>query len=526
MKRGVLKLSKTTGKKMLLTAAFMAFATLLSKVLGLVRDSMLTAYFGSGMESDAFLTASTIPTQLFDVVIGGVISATFIPVFNDIMTKKSKDEAMRFVNKFITLVLLAAVIISVIGIIFASPLVTLQAPSYDAQKHLLAQQLTAIMFPMIIFTGLAFSCVGLLQSFGEYNVPSIISLVSNIAIILYYVLFGKKFGVYGLAVTMVIAWSLQLVIQLPFLKRFGVRYRPDFRFKDPSIKQAALLAGPMLISTWVQPLYSLVNQRLASNVASAVTYIQQSSRLYIIVTGVFSFVVTNLIFPKLSQAVAENNKEEANSLIVTSLKSIFLVILPIMAVFMVAAEPIANVMYGHGKMSAEGVQNIGYLLKLYSIGMLALAANEVLSKAFFSMQDSKPPMRNSIVSMVVNIALAYALYHYMSTPGLALATVGGSVTNALLNYICMVRKHPGMFTKSDKLSIVKIVICGIVMYAAMYISFSFVSGRVEISSIFGSIIAAGVSGAVSALIYLASCMVMKIDIITDLIKNFKGGKKA
>lgn len=504
----------------------MAFATLLSKVLGLVRDSMLTAYFGSGMESDAFLTASTIPTQLFDVVIGGVISATFIPVFNDIMTKKSKDEAMRFVNKFITLVLLAAVVISVIGIIFASSLVTLQAPSYDAQKHLLAQQLTAIMFPMIIFTGLAFSCVGLLQSFGEYNVPSIISLVSNIAIILYYVLLGKKFGVYGLAVTMVIAWSLQLIIQIPFLKRFGVRYRPDFRFKDPSIKQAALLAGPMLISTWVQPLYSLVNQRLASNVASAVTYIQQSSRLYIIVTGVFSFVVTNLIFPKLSQAVAENNKEEANSLIVTSLKAIFLVILPIMVVFMVAAEPIANVMYGHGKMSAEGVQNIGYLLKLYSIGMLALAANEVLSKAFFSMQDSKPPMRNSIVSMVVNIALAYLLYHYMSTPGLALATVGGSVTNALLNYICMVRKHSGMFAKSDKISIVKIIICGIVMYAAMYLSFSFVSGRVETSSILGSIIAAGVSGVVSVLLYLASCMVLKVDVITDLIKNFKGGKKA
>ena len=504
----------------------MAFATLLSKVLGLVRDSMLTAYFGSGMGSDAFLTASTIPTQLFDVVIGGVISATFIPVFNDIMTKKSKDEAMRFVNKFITLVLLAAVVISVIGIIFASSLVTLQAPSYDAQKHLLAQQLTAIMFPMIIFTGLAFSCVGLLQSFGEYNVPSIISLVSNIAIILYYVLLGKKFGVYGLAVTMVIAWSLQLIIQIPFLKRFGVRYRPDFRFKDPSIKQAALLAGPMLISTWVQPLYSLVNQRLASNVASAVTYIQQSSRLYIIVTGVFSFVVTNLIFPKLSQAVAENNKEEANSLIVTSLKAIFLVILPIMVVFMVAAEPIANVMYGHGKMSAEGVQNIGYLLKLYSIGMLALAANEVLSKAFFSMQDSKPPMRNSIVSMVVNIALAYLLYHYMSTPGLALATVGGSVTNALLNYICMVRKHSGMFAKSDKISIVKIIICGIVMYAAMYLSFSFVSGRVETSSILGSIIAAGVSGVVSVLLYLASCMVLKVDVITDLIKNFKGGKKA
>lgn len=516
----------SSGKKMLFTAVFMAFATLLSKVLGLVRDSMLTAYFGSGLESDAFLTASTIPTQLFDVVIGGVISATFIPVFNDIMTKKNKDEAMKFVNKFITLILIASIVISVLGIVFASPLVTLQAPSYEADKHILTQQLTAIMFPMIIFTGLAFSCVGLLQSFGEYNIPSVISLVSNAAIILYYVLFGKKFGVYGLAVTMVIAWSLQLIIQLPFLHKMGVRYRPDFHFKDPAIKQAALLAGPMLISTWVQPLYSLVNQRLASNVPSAVTYIQQSSRLYIIVTGVFSFVVTNLVFPKLSQAVASNDKKEANSLIVTSLKSIFLVILPIMAVFMVAAEPIANVMYGHGKMSGEGVASIGNLLRLYSIGMLALAANEVLSKAFFSMQDSKPPMRNSIVSMVVNIGLAYLLYHFMSTPGLALATVGGSVVNAVLNYICMVRKHPGMFAKSDKVTIVKIVVCGIVMYAVMYFVFNLLSGRIDTSSIIGSILTAGISGAAALIIYLAACLVLRIDTVTDILKTLKGGKTA
>ncbi len=506
---------------MLLTAAFMAMATLLSKVLGLVRDSMLTAYFGSGMESDAFLTASTIPTMLFDVVIGGVISATFIPVFNDIVAKKNRDEAMKFVNKFITLILTVSVVIAVAGIIFASPLVTLQAPNYDSAKHALTANLTAIMFPMIIFTGLAFSCVGLLQSFGEYNIPSIISLISNIAIIIYYVIFGKKFGVYGLAVTMVVAWSLQLIIQLPYLKRFGVKYRPDFRFKDSSIKQALMLAGPMLISTWVQPLYSLVNQRLASNIDSAVTYIQQSSRLYIIVTGVFSFVVTNLIFPKLSQAVANNNREEANSLIVTSMKAIFLVILPIMGMFMVLAQPITNIIYGYGKMDAESVDAISGLLQCYSIGMIALAVNEVLSKAFFSMQDSKPPMRNSIISMIVNIILAYVLYNFISTPGLALATVCGSVVNALLNYICMTRKYPGMFKKADGVQIIKIIINAVIMYVLLYFLYNTVTGIVDESTVIGSIAVAVISGGASVLVYLVMCFVLRVDVVTDAINSLK-----
>ena len=205
---------KTSGQKMLLTAGFMAMATLLSKVLGLVRDSLLTAYFGSGLESDAFLTASTIPTTLFDVIIGGVISAAFIPVFNDIMSKKGKDEAMKFVNKFVTLIVCITLFIVVGGIIFRDVLVNIQAPNYTADKHNLAAQLTAIMFPMVIFTGLAFSFVGLLQSFGEYNIPSIISLVSNLAIILYYVVFGKKFGIYDV----VMPFDSKIIMPLAYNK--------------------------------------------------------------------------------------------------------------------------------------------------------------------------------------------------------------------------------------------------------------------------------------------------------------------
>ncbi len=227
---------------MLATAVFIAAATLLSKVLGQVRDSLLGAYFGAGMESDAFLTASTIPTTLFDVIIGGVISAAFIPVFNRIMAEKPREEADRFVNKYITMILMITAAISVFGIIFRSPLVSFMAPNYDAEKADLAANLTAIMFPMIIFTGLAFSFVGILQSFGEYNVPAIISLVSNTAIILYYVFFGKRFDVYGLAVTMVIAWGLQAAVQLPWIKKFKIRWRPDFRFRDENIISAIKLA--------------------------------------------------------------------------------------------------------------------------------------------------------------------------------------------------------------------------------------------------------------------------------------------
>ncbi len=502
---------------MLTTAIFMVAATLLSKVLGQARDSLLTAFFGAGIESDAFYTASTIPTTLFDVVVGGVISATFIPVFNSIMAERGKDEAMGFVNKFVTMIICITVLISVVGIIFRTQIVSFMASGYEPEKQQLAANLTAIMFPMIIFTGLAFSFVGLLQSFGEYNIPSIISLVSNVAIILYYVTLGKKFGIYGLAVTMIVAWSLQFLIEVPWIKKFGVKFRFDFRFKDKYIKQAIKLAGPMLIATWVQPLYTIVNQRLASNIGSAVTYIQQSSRLYLIVTGVVSFVVTNLIFPKLAQAIADKRHEDAKNLFSVSIRTMFAVILPLMAGFMILSHPVSSVIYHYGQMTSEGISAISTLLKFYSIGMAGLAINEVLSKTFFSMQESKIPMINSIISMVVNVVLAYVLYSVMQTNGLALATACGSICNAVLNAISMKRKYPDMMRKSDIVPILKSLVSTIVMAAAVFAIYRLIGGRFD--GLSGNIILLAICGGAGVIIYALMMLLTGSDEIKQLIKR-------
>lgn len=504
---------------MLFTAVFMIAATLLSKILGQARDSLLTAFFGAGIESDAFYTASTLPTTLFDVVVGGVISATFIPVFNSIMSERGKDEAMSFVNKFVTMIVCISVVISILGILFRTQLVGFMASGYEPEKQQLAANLTAIMFPMIIFTGLAFSFVGLLQSFGEYNIPSIISLVSNLAIILYYATLGKRFGIYGLAVTMIIAWSLQFLIEVPWIRKFGVRFRPDFRFNDKYIVQAIKLAGPMLIATWVQPLYTLVNSRLASNIDSAVTYIQQSSRLYLIVTGVVSFVVTNLIFPKLAQAIADKRSEDAKNLFSMSIRSMFMVILPLMAGFMILSEPIASIIYGYGRMTSEGLAAISALLKCYSIGMAGLAINEVLSKTFFSMQESKVPMINSVISMAVNVVLAYVLFNVMQTNGLAIATACGSICNAVLNAVSMKRRYPEMMQRGDIAPIVKSLASTLVMAAAVWAVYHFTGARFD--GLAGSVILLAICGAVGVIVYAVMLFVTGAEEIKTLIKTVK-----
>ena len=515
-------------EKLLKTAGFMAVATLLAKVCGLIRDSLIAAFFAAGSEAVAFITATRLPTTLFDIVIGGVISATLIPVFNSVMQRESREKAMIFASKFITMILSITVLISIFGIIFSDKLIYFMAPELDITTHDLAAALSSIMFPMIIFTGLAFSFVGILQSFGEYNIPSIISLVSNVTIILYFAVFGKRFGVHGLAVTMLVAWSLQVLIQIPSLKKFKFRYRPSFRFNDPNIKRALLLAGPMLVSTWVQPLYTIVNSRLASGIdgGSAVAYLDYANRLYIIVVGVFSFVVTNLIFPKLSRANAENNTEAAKGLITMSLKAICIVILPLMAGFIILAHPIAGILYDHGKMTAEGVSMTALALSYYSIGMIGLAINEIMSKSFFSMQNSRIPMITAVVSMIFNIVLAYTLSPLLGIAGLALASAGGSIINALLNYICMKKYHRHLLTKSDLISIAKTAASAAVMAVVVYILHRLLSVRVP-AGLLGYLIDGGACAIAGALVYFAVCYAIGVDEVRSIAGGFfkrLGGK--
>lgn len=511
--------------KMLKTAGFMAAATFLAKACGLLRETLITAFFGADSMVDAYFAASQLPTTMFDMVIGGVISASFIPVFNTAFEKENKERAMDFANKFIGMILLVTVILAVFGMLFSHQLITkFLATGFSEDTAVFAARLSSIMFPMVIFTGLAFSFVGILQSFGEFNIPAIISLVSNVAVILYFPLFAKRFGMYGLAAAILVSWSLQVLVQIPALRKTGYRFRPRLDVTDCYIRQALRLALPMLISTWVQPLYSLVNTHFASNVPSAVTVLNCSNRLYLVMTGVFSFVVTNLIFPRLSRTNVSGKTEESRELITGALKAITIVILPIMICFIALSTDVIGAIYEHGKFTRSETLITAPVLACYSVGMIGLAYNEIMSKAFFSMKDSKTPMITALCSMAANILLAWLLFDIIGTPGLALATAGGSIVNAALNFIAFNVKNSRVFAKSDLAEIVKIVISALVM-AAVTVTLSIaLSGMTSDGGMLMYIIHGAVCGGAGILAYLVCLYVIKVDSFRAAVGGVIGGR--
>ncbi|MDD6735851.1 MAG: lipid II flippase MurJ, partial [Clostridiales bacterium] len=241
----------------------------------------------------------------------------------------------------------------------------------------------------------------------------------------------------------------------------------------------------------------------------------------LVVTGVFSFVVTNLMFPKMSRANVSGSDGEAKELLVMSLKLISLVILPVMAVFIVLSKPIIAIIYQHGDFLPADTLRTGSALSCYAIGMIGMAYNEILSKSFFSMQNSKTPMINALISMAANIIAAYTLSGPLGISGLAVASAFGSTVNAVLNYICMRRHYRRLIDKADIADILKMAVSSIAMGIVMLVIYKILLAQTELNLISGIIIGA-VCGIAGLIVYSGGCLVLRIGFVKNILKG--GGK--
>lgn len=450
------------------TAALMAFIILLAKALGLLRDVLVAQAYGTTSAAVAYETASRLPVLIFDFVIGGVVSAAFIPVFSELLVREGKQAAMRYAASYVNMIFCLSTLLTLAGAVFASPLVSLLAPELAPQTKELAVSLTRIMFPMVICTGLAYSFVGILQSLGEFRIPAFISLVSNLIMVAYLVFFSERGGIYGLAAAMLIGWAAQAVIQIPKLRALG--FRPSLRagVYSPHIARSLKLALPILIGTWTQPLCSVINTRFASAIENgrAITALGYANRLYTIIVGVFSFVATNLLFPYFSRAAASGDLAQSRRLMTSSARTLSFIIAPIAAGVAVLAEPFSAVIYQRGEFTAADTAMTATALRCYAAGMLFMAVNEVLTKAFFAEGRPKIPMATSLAATAANLVLVSVLSQF-GIGGIALASGAATAIQCLLNAFAMRRLARTPLPAAELADLGKSVLSALVMGAVL-----------------------------------------------------------
>ncbi|MGN1346341.1 MAG: murein biosynthesis integral membrane protein MurJ [Eubacteriales bacterium] len=503
------------------TAVMMGIIILASKLMGLVRDIMIAGAYGTTVYAIAYETASKLPINIFDFVLGGVVTSAFVPIYSSIALKEGKERALAFAQSYSNLVLALTGTLSIIGVTFAPALVSLIAPELSAECASLAAMLTRIMFPMVIFVGIAFTFVGFLQSEGEYNIPALISLVSNL-IMVGYLAFARSFiddpriSVTGLSAAMLIGWAAQAAVQIPSVRRRGFRWNLRAPIFTPATKRALRNGLPILAATWTTPVCSLINTRVASGIEGgrAIGALGYANRLYIIIVGLFSFVATNLLFPYFARADAAGDTGEKDRMTRRSVKVLTFLIAPISVGVAVLAEPFVSLIYEGGSFTSSDTVITADALRFYAVGMVFAAVCEVLTKAFFAAEKNKYPMIAALVSMTFNVGVILTLGDRLSVGGVALVTGLSSGVNMAVNLFFAYRTGMISRSRADLWDIAKTILSALVMGAAV----DFVHSR---AAALPQLLAFALSVLVGVAVYAVCVTLLRTEEMRGILKKLK-----
>ena len=459
-------------------AGVVGLAVLCSRVLGLAREQIFAALFGGGRVMDAFTIAFRIPNLLRDLFAEGALSTAFVTVFSRTAALQDTAAAWRLADKVATLTAVSLSAITVTGIATAPWLVAALAPGFDPGKAVLTVTLTRIMYPFILLVSLAALVMGMLNARNVFGMPAMASSFFNLGSIVSGVLLGywldPHFGaraILGLAIGTLVGGTLQLVVQLPALRRAGHSFHPDFHWRDPGVRSILRLMGPSVIAASTTQLNVLVNSVFASQLGDGPTFwLTVAFRLMQLPLGIFGVALGTVALPLLARMAATGNTEAFRSELARGMRLTFLMTIPSSIGLMVLAEPIISVLYQHGRFGAHETAESAAALRFYAIGLCGYAALKVLVNAFYALERRRTPMLVSFLAVGLNLALNWTLTVRFNWGhrGLALSTACVATTNFLILYALM-RSHLGRLESRAMLALLsKVALASAVLLLASW----------------------------------------------------------
>jgi len=431
-------------------AGIIGGATFLSRILGFVRDCIIARFFGTTGPAQAFVIAFTIPNMLRDLVGEGAANSAFVPVLTEYKTSHSKEEFWQLANVLLNVMLVVLMFISILGIIFAPFIIRVIAPGFISQPEKLNQtiMLLRVMFPYVLLIGLTAYAAGVLNSLRHFSVPSLVPCVMNIAMIVMPLIFygAGHDSAMILAIAVLIGGVLQLLIQVPVLYKKGLRYNFKSGFRHPAVRQIGKLLAPRALSASVYQLNIIVN-RMCSSLTfivgeGAPAALYYANRLFQFPLAIFGIALAQAVLPTFSLQAQDKTLVKFKETLSFSLRLIFFVSLPAAFGLAILRIPITQVLFQHGKFDAYSTGITATAVLFYSFGLIFYAGNNILNNSFYSLKDTRTPVKIAVAALLVNIFLNLALMWPMKVGGLALSTaLSGALSFMLL--LSFLRKKIG-----------------------------------------------------------------------------------
>lgn len=427
----------------------MGGVTLLSRVLGFVRDVVIARYFGAAAGTDAFFVAFKIPNFMRRLFAEGAFSQAFVPVLAEYREKQGEEELRGFVARVggtLASVLLA---VTVVGVLAAPVLIAVFAPGFldETDKYELAVSMLRVTFPYLLFISLTAFAGAILNSYGRFAVPAFTPVLLNVVMILATVWLAPKLAepVTALAWGVLLAGVVQLLFQLPFVGRLRLLSRPKPDFRDPGVRRIMRLMLPALFAVSITQINLLVDTLIASFlVTGSVSWLYYSDRLVEFPMGVFGIALATVILPNLSQKHAASDPTAFSHTLDWALRLVMLLAVPATLGLLLLAGPVLATLFQYEEFGRNDVTMSARSLMAYSIGLLAFILVKVLAPGYFARQDTKTPVKIGVKAMLANMVFNVILVFPLAHAGLALATSLSAFLNAGLLFLGLRRE--GVYT--------------------------------------------------------------------------------
>ncbi|CAB1369779.1 conserved hypothetical protein; putative inner membrane protein [Denitratisoma oestradiolicum] len=461
---------------LLKTLATVSGMTLLSRVLGFVRDFIIARTFGAGLATDAFFVAFRLPNLLRRLFAEGAFSQAFVPILAEYRNRQGEAETKRLVDHVATALFLTVLVVTLLGMLAAPAIIYLSAPGFsaNAEKFGLTVTLTRITFPYILCMSLVALAAGILNTWSRFALPAFTPVMLNLSMIAGALWLAPYFDppVMALGWAVFLGGMAQLAIQLPALRRIGMLPRFSLLLSDPGVRRILKLMAPAVLGVSVSQLSLLINTIFASFLQSgSVSWLYYADRLMEFPAGLLGAALGTILLPSLSKTHAQGQAQEFSALLDWGLRLTLLLTLPAALALALLAVPLLSTLFQHGAFTATDVLQTRQALVAYSVGLTGLILVKVLAPGFYARQDIRTPVKIALVTLALTQLMNLAFIGWLKHAGLALSIGLASCCNAFLLYQGLRRQGsyqpaPGWLAFLSKLTLALMVL-GIALYWGM-----------------------------------------------------------
>lgn len=410
-----------SGRQIAWAAGVVMVGFILSRLMGLIREAILSGAFGAGNDYEAYLVALRLPDTLFFVVAGGALGSAFIPTFTAYLTQDRQAEGWRLASMVLNLITLILIGLAAIGALLAEPIVAnILAPGFAGEpaKLLLTVQLMQIMLITPAVFGASGLLMGMLNANQRFLLPAVAPVLYNAGIIFGALALAPSMGVYGLAWGAVIGAVLHLAVQLPGVFALRARYQPILDIRDEGVREVARLMAPRVLGLAIVQVNFWVNTALASlMVTGSVAALVRAWYVMLLPQGVIAQSVANAVFPTFAVHVARGEHEALQKTLGQVLRAVLFLSLPATVGLIVLRLPVVRLLYERDAFTFEDSQATAWALLFYGLGLVFHSLLEIVTRAFYAMHDTKTPVIVGGGAMILNVVFSLALMRVIGRPG-------------------------------------------------------------------------------------------------------------